>query len=46
MMLEVFGTRHPTEGSDRVFDLRRVRVVGCRACFELIEEFGTKPRPG
>jgi len=46
MMGEVFGARHPTEGSDRVFDLRRVRVVGCRACFELIEEFGTKPRPG
>ena len=40
MMGEVFGARHPTEGSDCVFDLRRVLVVGDRACFELIEEIG------
>src|SRR6478752_2326220 len=40
MMGEVFGAGHPTEGSDCVFDLRRVLVVGGRACFELIEEIG------
>ena len=40
MMLEVFGARHPTVGSDCVFDLRCVIVVGDRACFERIEEIG------
>src|SRR6478736_9921392 len=43
VMLEVFGARHATEGSNRVFDSRRVLVGGGCAGLELIEEIGTKP---